>query len=97
MICPLVKEGNVIRGNNYTWNLRTKVSCNTRNVIYMIECNKEKCNQRYIGQSKREFRLRMSQHKGYVINKELSQPTGYHFNSPGHNISNMTVTIVEKS
>jgi len=33
---------------------------------------------------------------GYVNNRDFSQPTGRHFNSRGHSISDMSVVIVEK-
>ena len=39
---------------------------------------------------------RIQQHLGYIRNYNLSQPTGHHFNLPGHNISNVKVTILEK-
>ena len=38
----------------------------------------------------------MSQHRGYVNNRNLNQPTGYHFNQPGHSISDMRITVLEK-
>ena len=62
----------------------------------MIECNLDRCNERYIGESDRCLRYRISEHLGYIRNNKLSQPTGYHFNKPGHNISNLSVTIIEK-
>ena len=37
----------------------------------MIECNKEACKQRYIGETKRYFRKRMAEHWGYIQNKNL--------------------------
>ena len=39
---------------------------------------------------------RFAEHRGYVNNKELDKPTGHHFNQPGHDISNMQVTILQK-
>ena len=95
-ICPYIKEGKVIRSSKFTWHIRSNVNCNTSNIIYMIQCNKDKCSQRYIGQSKRSLRQRISEHKGYITSNNQSQPTGEHFSKPGHNISNMTVTIIEK-
>ena len=44
----------------------------------------------------KKFQDRFANHKGYVNNKDFSQPTGRHFNSRGHSISNMSVVIVEK-
>ena len=52
--------------------------------------------QRYIGKTERELREQISKHRGYVYNKNLSQATGAHFNLPGHQLSDMKVTILEK-
>ena len=62
----------------------------------MIECGLDKCGKRYIGESVRQLKDRIGQHKGYIKNKVLSQPTGEHFNLPGHSLANMNVTILEK-
>ena len=44
----------------------------------------------------KKFQDRFANHRGYVNNKDFSQPTGRHFNSRGHSISDMSVVIVEK-
>ena len=62
----------------------------------MIECNKENCKQRYIGESKRTIGDRLSDHKGYVNSIFPTKATGIHFNKPGHNLANIKITIVEK-
>ena len=36
------------------------------------------------------------EHIGYVENKKLNEPTGKHFNLPGHNITMMEITLLEK-
>ena len=51
---------------------------------------------RYIGESERKLQKRLLEHRGYVNNYILSQATGHHFNQPGHDISNMTITAIEK-
>ena len=55
----------------------------------MIECDKEKCQKWYIGETKRS-------HRGYVKNFHLDKATVAHFNSPGHSLSNMKMTILEQ-
>ena len=50
----------------------------------------------YVGESERSLQDRFSEHRGYVINNHLSKATGYHFNLPGHTVSDMRVTILEK-
>ena len=80
--------------SNFTWKINKPVNCGTKNIIYMLECNKDRCNKRYIGQSIQNFRNRISQHLGYIRNRDLSKATGHHFNSIGHTINNVTFTII---
>ena len=56
----------------------------------------EKCKQRYIGESERNLKERMSEHIGYVKNNIITQATGEHFNLPGHDQTKMKFTIIEK-
>ena len=94
-ICPYIKEGKVIKGDDFLWNIRKGVNCNSSNVVYMIECNKEKCKLRYIGECEK-LRKRTLDHLGYIRNKHISKATGHHFNLPGHSSSNLTVKVIEK-
>ena len=71
------------------------MNCDTYNVVYLIECNIDSCKQRYIGESDRKIRNRLSEHIGYIRTKKLNMATGAHFNSPGHSTSNLTLTIIE--
>ena len=71
--------------------MNNKVNCHTQNIIYPIQCTKEKCNLKYIGENEWELKDRMSEHVGYI---RISEATGEHFNLIGH--SHMNVTILEK-
>ena len=63
----------------------------------MIFCDKERCKEnKYIGESERSLKDILGEHKGYIKNRHMYTATGYHFNQPGHDISNMTITILEK-
>ena len=62
-----------------------------------VECNKDNCQEKYIGQSKRKLSSRLAAHRGYVTNLVKSQPTGLHFNLPGHSLANLTITILEQA
>ena len=46
--------------------------------------------------SKRNFRKRLAEHRGYIQNKHLDQATGAHFNLPGHSAADMKMTIIEQ-
>ena len=79
--------------NKFTIN--SQISCVTKNVIYKLSCTK--CiDWVYIGETGRRFRDRFQEHRGYVSQKNLSQPTGEHFNKPGHTVDNILPTIIER-
>ena len=65
-------------------------------LVYLIECTKDFCGQRYVGETKRYFRKRLAEHRGYIQNKHLDQATGAHFNLPGHSAADMKMTIIEQ-
>ena len=93
--CPFNEETKVVKSTatNFSVEINTEVSCQTKG-IYCITC--KKCKVQYIGQSKKSLQDRFANHRGYVTSRDFSQPTGRHFNSRGHSISDMRVVIVEK-
>ena len=76
-----------------TWKINKKLTCDTFNCVYLIEC--EKCGNKYIGEKGRIIRNCLSEHRGYVNNQLVSVSTGEHFNLPGHSLANMKITIIE--
>ena len=96
LICPYIMVGKSITAEHFVWNLSKAYTCGTSNIVYLIECNKERCHKRYIGQTDKTLNERILQHLGYIRNNVLSKATGQHFNSPGHTIHNLTVTIIEQ-
>ena len=95
--CPFVKEGRSIKSKKFTWKINKQFNCTSRNVIYMLECNKSNCGKRYIGETDREIKKRINEHLGYIRNKNTDKATGKHFNLPGHSESNLMFTIIEQS
>ena len=94
--CHYIKEGKSIETDNAQWKINKRVNCSTKNVIYLLECNKNNCRQKYVGETERNFRERVKEHIGYARTCKLNQPSGFHFNLPGHSIHNMKFTIIEK-
>ena len=72
------------------------MNCESSNIVYLIECQKEECKERYIGESSRPLKERVKEHVDYVRRLFPTQATGQHFNMPVHDLSNMTITILEK-
>ena len=94
--CPFIKESKVVKkGSKNTWQLNQKFTCHSANVIYLIECKKERCKQRYIGHTKRKLKIRLAEHRGYVINNHKKRVTGAHFNTPGHSLSDLSIIALE--
>ena len=94
--CPFVKEGKTTqsRSSNYRQDINSTVDCTTKNIIYLLGCRK--CPQQYIGETERAMKERFQEHRNYVSTNNQSKTTGVHFNSKGHTISDMEITIVEK-
>ena len=96
-ICPFIKEGKSIKiENKPSWSLNKRVNCDSFNVVYLIECNIDTCKERYVGETERRLKDRLADHRGYVTSKVVTQPTGAHFNLPGHSVANLTVTIIKQ-
>ena len=94
---PYIKPGSKIRiSPNTYWNINKEVTCQSFNVIYLIECDKDNCRQQYDGETGRIFKFRLDEHRGYINNKVDSQATGRHFNLPGHSLANLKATIIEQ-
>ena len=101
VVCPYVKEGNQVKSKIKTWNLAKPFNCLTKNVVYMIECQKDRCKNGdtniHIGETEKQIETRIRQQLGYIRNKETSQSTGSHFNSKGHSQEDMKFTVLEQS
>ena len=95
--CPYVERGREVKidGEN-TWNINRKVNCETFKCIYMIQCKKNRCEEKYIGQTKRIIKFRIADHRGYITNQVISRATGSHFNLPGHSLADLKFTILEQ-
>ena len=44
--------------------ITSHITCNTKNVIYMVQCNR--CNLQYIGETKRRLKDRFNEHRSAV-------------------------------
>ena len=96
--CPYIKYGKEVSINDKEkWNINRRMTCETYNIIYMLECQKDKCRQRYIGTTGRQLKLRLAEHRGYISNQVISKATGAHWNLPGHSLADLRVTILEQT
>ena len=95
-ICPYIKPGKKVRATatTFTADIEQQVNCQTRNIVYCIQCRK--CCIQYIGETQRSLQERISEHRGYITKLQKHKATGEHFNLPGHRVADMEVSILEK-
>ena len=65
VLCPYIKEGKKLLHNNVTWNINKRLTCESSNIIYLIECNKENRDLKYIGET--DFFFKDSDKSTYMI------------------------------
>ena len=87
--CPYIKEGNRVIINEKEWKINKQLDCQSYNLVYAIFWSREKCNQVYIGETKRMLQTRVADHCGYVSNGRTDKATGAHFNMPGHPLADL--------
>ena len=74
--------------NGIYYRISKRITCNSRDSIYLIYCNT--CKEFvYVGESSQFLRLRMSRHLSDISNK-VDSPIGLHFNSTNHNINDFS-------
>jgi hypothetical protein len=93
--CPFIREGKNITINGAQWKINKKVDCNTYNIVYAIICKKDTCKQVYLGETKRLLKFCLAEHRRDVGNNNPTA-TGQHFNSPGHSIADLCITVIEQ-
>lgn len=72
----------------------TGTNCNSRNIIYLIECNK--CNKKmYVGETERQLKERMAGHRAAYRSRK-NMPIYRHFRKKDHTLSHFRVTILEQ-
>ena len=86
--------------NDYIHKIESSTNCQSENVVYMWNCKKPNCpkfpENSYIGMTTRKFQTRMSEHLGYVKAEKQTEPSGEHFNLPGHSLHDIEGVVLEK-
>ena len=95
LVCPYIREGNNITIKGIKGKINKQMNCNTFNIVYAIQCKKDRCREVYIGETKQTLRFCLDDHRGYV-NNGVDTSTGSHFTGSGHSLSDMSVTALER-
>ena len=99
--CPYITDGLTIYtflSTGETRHIQSNLTCDTQNLIYMIQCNR--CNLQYIGETKRRLKDRFNEHRRTIDNpNSKSKPTtaAQHFiSSPNHTANDIQLIPIEK-
>ena len=74
------------------YRIRQSFTCSSKNVIYLITCNK--CKKQYVGQTTKSLKERINHHRSSIHTKQ-KRYISVHFNFPDHNLKNLTVQIID--
>ena len=98
--CPFLHTTEKVKSSrsNFAVKIKTLESCESYDVVYCISCNKPSYhNMQYIGETGRRLADRFRERICYVKSANFTHlRTGNHFNLPGHTLSNMKVSVLEK-
>ena len=51
---------------------------------------------KYFDKTERVLKFRLADNRSYINNQDEAQATGKHFNSPGHSLADLSMTVLEK-
>ena len=74
------------------YSIRQNVNCKSRNVIYLVTCNK--CNLQCVGSTSIEFMVRFRNHKSAMITNKNTCEVAIRFNKDQHEMSDFEEQIL---
>jgi len=90
--CAHTNSSSEISAPNATFTVRSSFTCISRNVVYAISCLS--CGKIYIGETLRRLGDRFREHLRDIKNKSRVSPVAQHFNSPGHCLDDVMVSVL---
>ena len=92
--CPFLEETRnfVSHTTHQTYAIKQNLSCDSRNVIYLISC--KKCGKQYVGQTSLTLRDRFTRHR-FDINHKENKSVANHFNSTDHSLKDCVIFPIE--
>ena len=92
--CPHIHKTNkIFDGNNNPISLRHDMDCQSKNVIYLIEC--KSCGIKYVGETCQKLKDRLNQHRS-DINRQQQTTIASHFNNICMDIGFLQITPIEQ-
>ena len=86
--------------SGHTHTITEALSCDTTNCVYYWRCTKPNCVDfpqcEYVGMTTRQFKDRLSEHRDYPKRDVFTEPSGEHFNKPGHGVHHLKGQVIER-
>ena len=76
------------------YRINQKLSCTSKNVIYLAACNK--CKKQYVGSTSTEFKVRFRNHKSSMLKNRRTCELAVHYNSFEHQICQISFITIEQ-
>ena len=92
--CKYTHKSKILRSSytKYWYQSKLRGNCTTRNLVYLITWSQ--CKKQYVGETKREIKVRMTEHQRDTRNKR-DTPVANHFDLTNHSIRNMRFQVIE--
>ena len=94
--CPILESSNEFSSltTGQLFKLKTRASCKSSNVIYLITCRK--CGLQYVGEMGQPLHLRVNGHRFDITHRRTDEsPVSNHFNSRLHALADMSIMVIE--
>ena len=88
---PATTFSSSVTGERFT--IQHHLTCTSVNVVYLITCLK--CNQQYVGETKRMLKTRLLEHCGDTKHGR-DKPVARHFNLPGHSADDISIIAIDR-
>ena len=91
--CAQLRNTSTFSNSNKTarFDITHQFTCNSSDVIYVIDCGK--CSRLYVGQTGRKLKYRLNNHRSDIKLKK-NTAISIHFNSPNHECSDLFITPI---
>lgn len=74
-------------------NTPLRVGSHVKFVVYLLKCP---CGVCYVGRTKRELKIRVSEHKSSIRNRDEKSSVARHFNTAGHDVCSLRFQGIEE-
>ncbi|XP_069476308.1 kyphoscoliosis peptidase-like [Ambystoma mexicanum] len=93
MACQFTKTTKVSTHKEISWTLQDHTNCNTKQVIYTIECP---CGLLYVGKTMRAVKTRIGEHRSCIKNKVPDKPLVEHYVKKNHTNMDIKWCVLQK-